>query len=176
MIYDGLSDYEFAFPGPLRDELTGAVLAGRKTSTTGLLIGYEHDDEPLSQVGQRSTMIGSAGQPLAILEVTEVRLLPLGEIDLQHALDEGEGFTSVAGWRTAHERFWHSDQMREHLGDPGFTVDDDTIAVAERFRVVSTIPGADVVQAAVAAEAAALIAGQRAASVPDLDRPTCCPP
>ncbi len=176
MIYDGLSDYEFAFPGALRDELTGAVLAGRKTSTTGLLIGYEHDAEPLPQAGERSTMIGSAGQPLAILELTEVRLVPLGEIDLAHAVDEGEGYTTVAGWRAAHERFWHSEQMRAYLGDPGFTVDDGTVAVAERFRVVSTIPCATAVDAAVTAEAAALIAGLRAAPGPDLDRPTCCPP
>ncbi|BCJ75579.1 hypothetical protein CS0771_51230 [Catellatospora sp. IY07-71] len=176
MIYDGLSDYEFAFPGPLRDKLTGAVLAGHKTSTTGLLIGYEHDAEPLPQAGQRSTMIGSAGQPLAILELTEVRLVPLGEVDLAHAADEGEGYPSVAGWRAAHERFWHSDQMRGYLGDPGFTVDDDTVAVAERFRVASVIPGAQAVNAALAAEAAALVAGLRAVPEAALDRPTCCPP
>ncbi|GAA0960543.1 hypothetical protein GCM10009554_75770 [Kribbella koreensis] len=28
---------EFGFPGPLRDQLVGAVLAGTKTSTTGLV-------------------------------------------------------------------------------------------------------------------------------------------
>jgi hypothetical protein len=29
---------EFGFPGPLRDQLVGAILAGTKTSTTGLVV------------------------------------------------------------------------------------------------------------------------------------------
>ncbi|MQA09688.1 MAG: hypothetical protein GEU98_14265 [Pseudonocardiaceae bacterium] len=32
-----------------------------------------------------------------------------------------------------HEWFWHSAEMRSALGLPGFTVDDDTIVVAQRF-------------------------------------------
>ncbi len=42
----------------------------------------------------------------------------------------------MAGWRAAHEGFWHSAQMREEIGDPGFTVGDDTLVVAQEFRVV----------------------------------------
>jgi hypothetical protein len=34
---------EFAFPGPLPDQLVAVILAGAKTTTSGLLIGYEHD-------------------------------------------------------------------------------------------------------------------------------------
>ncbi|MEU8506524.1 ASCH domain-containing protein, partial [Streptomyces brevispora] len=90
-------------------------------------------------VGERSALIDSDGREIAVLEVTEVRILRLGDIDLQHVLDEGEGDTSVAQWRAGHERFWHSDEMREGLGDPEFTVDDDTLVVAERFRVVELI-------------------------------------
>lgn len=176
MIYDGLSDYELGFPGPLRDKLVAAVLSGSKTSSTGLLIGYEHDGEPLPQADQRSTLIDSDGQPVAILEVTEVRQVPLGEIDLAHAIDEGEGHTSVADWRAGHESFWHSAEMRGYLGQPEFTVDDDTVAVAERFRVASLIPDAATVDVAVAAESAALVAALRAAPPEDLDRLTCCPP
>jgi uncharacterized protein YhfF len=63
-------------------------------------------------------------------------VLRLGEVDLQHALDEGEGYASVAEWRAGHEAFWHGDEMREALGEPGFVVDDGTLVVAERFRVV----------------------------------------
>lgn len=32
---------EFAFPGPLRDQLVAAILDGSKTSTTGLVADYE---------------------------------------------------------------------------------------------------------------------------------------
>ncbi|SCD76959.1 Uncharacterized protein YhfF [Streptomyces sp. BpilaLS-43] len=125
-----------AFPGPVRDQLVEAVLRGEKVSTTGLLAEYEAEREELPPVGERSALIDSGGREVAVVELTEVRVLPLGSVDLRHALDEGEGYTSVAAWRTAHEAFWHSAEMREGLGDPTFTVDDDTMVVAERFRVV----------------------------------------
>jgi uncharacterized protein YhfF len=72
-----------------------------------------------------------------VIETTGVRVLRLAEVDLDHALGEGEGYTSVAGWRAAHERFWHSPEMRAELGDPGFTVSDDTLVVAETFRLAA---------------------------------------
>lgn len=37
---------EFAFPGPLRDQLVAAILSGTKTTTSALLAGYG-PDEPL---------------------------------------------------------------------------------------------------------------------------------
>jgi uncharacterized protein YhfF len=71
-----------------------------------------------------------------VIEVTEVRIVRLADVDLQHALDEGEGFESVEQWRSGHESFWHSAEVRAEIGDPNFTVDDDTLVVAERFRLV----------------------------------------
>ncbi|MCG6493025.1 ASCH domain-containing protein [Kitasatospora sp. A2-31] len=130
---------EFAFPGPLRDQLVAAVLSGAKTSTTGLVADYEHENEPLPQAGVRSAVIDSAGTVVAVTETTEVRVVPLAEVDLQHALDEGEGYTTVAEWREVHEGFWHGPQMRAALGDPEFTVHDGTPVVLERFRLVADL-------------------------------------
>ncbi|MFE6865345.1 ASCH domain-containing protein [Kitasatospora sp. NPDC057692] len=130
---------EFAFPGPLRDLLVGAVLSGAKTSTTGLLTEYERAGEPLPAVGTRGAVVDSAGRIVAVTETTEVRVVPLGEVDLRHALDEGEGYASVAEWRAGHERFWHGAELRAALGDPAFTVDDTTAVVLERFRLVADL-------------------------------------
>lgn len=141
-----LKPFLLAFPGPLRDRLVRAVLDGVKVSTTGLLAEYEAEKEELPPVGERSALIDSDGREVAVLEVTEVRVLRLGDIDPRHVTDEGEGHASVAEWRADHERFWHGAEMREALGDPGFTVDDDTLVVAERFRVVE--PAAPVADAA----------------------------
>lgn len=127
---------EFAFPGPLRDQLVTAILDGSKTSTTSLVIQYEHDGDPLPEAGSRSVLVDSDDRPVGIIEVTGVRVVPLAEVDLAHALDEGEGYADVAAWRDGHERFWHSEGMRAALGDPEFTVDDSTPAVLERFRLV----------------------------------------
>jgi uncharacterized protein YhfF len=128
---------EFAFPGPLRDELVAAIVSGAKTTTTGLVADYEHEGEPLPRPGERAVVIDSAGEPVTVIETVAVRVIRLADVDLAHALGEGEGYDSVAGWRAAHERFWHSDELRAALDDPDFTVDDDTLVVAEEFRLVT---------------------------------------
>ncbi|MFI5831432.1 ASCH domain-containing protein [Streptomyces sp. NPDC051578] len=130
---------EFAFPGPLRDRLVATILDGSKTATTALLAQYEHEGEPLPSVGRRSVVVDSDDRPVAIIEVTEVRVEPLGKVDISHAVDEGEGYTTVKDWRAEHELFWHSDEMRQVLGDPRFTVHDATPAVLERFRVAARL-------------------------------------
>jgi len=132
-----LSVGEFAFPGPLRDQLVAAILSGAKTTTSGLLVGYERDGEPLPRPGDRWVVIDSAGEPVTLVEVVAVRVIRLADVDLAHAVGEGEGFGSVAEWRAAHEAFWHSDEARAELGDPAFTVNDDTPVVAEEFRLVA---------------------------------------
>jgi len=127
---------EFAFPGPLRDQLVAAILDGTKTTTTGLIANYEYEGSPLPRPGQREAVIDSAGIRVAVIELTAVRVIRLGDVDLAHAVGEGEGYTSVAEWRAGHEEFWHSAEMRAALGDPGFTVDEDTMLVLEEFRLV----------------------------------------
>lgn len=130
---------EFAFPGPLRDQLVAAILGGAKTSTTGLVVDYEHEGEALPEVGERVVVIDSDERPVAVIETTEVRVVPLSEVDLAHVIDEGEGDRSIAEWRANHESFWHGEEMREALDDPEFTVDDATLAVLQRFRLVADL-------------------------------------
>ena len=113
-----------------------AILSGAKTSTSSLMLGYERENEPLPEVGQLSAVLDSAGRRVAVIEVTEVQIVRLADVDLQHALDEGEGYESVKQWRSGHERFWHSAEVRAEMGDPEFTVNDDTLVIAERFRLV----------------------------------------
>jgi uncharacterized protein YhfF len=127
---------EFGFPGPLRDQLVAAIRNGSKTTTSGLVADYEHEGEPLPWPGLRQAVVDSAGNRVAVIETTAVRVIRLGDIDLAHALGEGEAYSSVADWRAGHERFWHSAEMRDALGDPGFTVNDDTLVVAQAFRLV----------------------------------------
>lgn len=131
---------EFAFPGPLRDQLVAAILAGAKTTTSGLVADYDHEEAPLPRPGDRDVVIDSAGEPVAVIETVAVRVVRLADVDLAHALGEGEGYRSVAEWRAGHEDFWHCDEMRAAIGDPAFTVDDDTQVVAVTFRLITDEP------------------------------------
>jgi uncharacterized protein YhfF len=81
-------------------------------------------------------MVDSDGRRVAIVETTAVSIARLGHVDLAHVIDEGEGYDTVADWRTAHVRFWECDEMRELQGDENSTVTDSTELVLERFRLV----------------------------------------
>ena len=130
-LIDGLPVAEFGFRGtPLRATLVDAILRGEKTATASLVQQYERDEEDLPRPGTRSVVVDNEDRPLAVIETTEVRLLRVGDVDLQFALDEGEGFESVEGWRRAHDDFWA--RAGEH-------VTDETAFVAERFRLVGRL-------------------------------------
>lgn len=137
--WPGATKGEYAFPGPLRDRLLAAILDGTKTSTSSLLAGWQVDGDRLPRVGEREVLISSAGLPVGITETTGVRVVPLGEVDLGHALDEGEGFRDVAEWRAGHERFWASDEVRAELDDPHLTIDDATPVVLQRIRLLERL-------------------------------------
>lgn len=136
-----LNTWGFADPGPLRDELTAAALAGAKTTTASLLAEFEMDDAELPKEGQRDVLVDSAGRPVAVVETISCRVCRLAEVDDQHAIDEGEGYADAAEFRIAHEGYWNSyiDQVRAKLGDATFALGDDTPVVLERFRIVERL-------------------------------------
>ena len=141
--YAQLPIAEFAFPGPLRDQLVRAILNETKTSTTGLALAYEIEREPLPRPGQRSVVVDSHDRPVAVIEITGVAVVALGEVDLAHVVDEGEGYIAVDAWRRSHEKFWRSEEMLTILGD-AFVVEDTTLVVLERFRLVERLTSATV--------------------------------
>ena len=101
------------------------MLAGDKTATAGLHGVFE--DDPTPEVGERFRVEDAQRVARAIVEVTEARVIPASQIDLQFARDEGEGFESVEEWHEAHERFFER------------TIEPDTLISAIRFRVVERL-------------------------------------
>jgi uncharacterized protein YhfF len=99
------------------------VLRGEKTATAGLA---ELDEDP-GAAGDRCLLLGFDDEPVGIVELTEVRVVPAGDIDVGFARDEGEGFESVEDWRVAHERFFEQ------------PIDAETQIVAVRFRLVERL-------------------------------------
>lgn len=126
---------EFAFPGPVRDTIVAAIEAGTKTATSSLLREYEVAGERVPHVGFRGVLVDSAGRRRVVLETTNVELVPLRDVSLEHAVSEGEGYASVDEWRAGHVRFWSSAEMQDELGDD-FTVEESSVVVLERFEIV----------------------------------------
>ncbi len=115
--------------GELQDQLVAAVLAGEKTATTSLHRSYLAEGEPLPQPG-RQRLMARDGSVAGVVEVTEVQILPIGEITDEIAWAEGEGFADAADWRRSHEQFWES------VGEsPGGPLPEEELVVLERFRI-----------------------------------------
>ncbi|MET1060882.1 MAG: ASCH domain-containing protein [Nocardioides sp.] len=110
------------------DELLALVLDGSKTATASALRDYESDEEPLPETGSLSILLDGAGHPQALIEVTDVRVVPFDEVDEEFARLEGEGDLSLGYWRDEHRRFFTS------VGSTEF--DDGMSVVLEQFRVV----------------------------------------
>ena len=135
-----LGAWGFAFPGPLRDELTALALSGLKTTTAGLHAEMEADGEALPEPGLREILLDSEERPVALIETVACRVVRLADVDDRHAIDEGEGYANAADFRVSHERFWNGymDDLRRRIG-PDFTIDDDTLVVLQRIRVVERL-------------------------------------
>jgi uncharacterized protein YhfF len=120
---------ELGTPGAMREKLNALVVAGRKTATAALLVeDYEAEGEVLEEVGERLVLVDDLLRGLAILEVDNVEVLPFAAVPWDFADAEGEGFTSIDGWRSGHLRFWQTS---------GTQVSDTTSIVCLRFHVVT---------------------------------------
>ena len=130
---------EFGFPGPLRDRLVAAILSGEKTASAGLLEEFRREGLPIVAAGTRELVVDSNGVGVAVIENVEVQTKRMADVDLAFAIDEGEGFKTVEQWRDAHVRFFTSPETVALLGDPPVPIDDDTLVVCFRFRVVEVL-------------------------------------
>jgi uncharacterized protein YhfF len=110
------------------DELLQLVLDGTKTATASALWDYEAEGEALPEVGSLSILLDGSGHPRALINTTQVAVVPFDEVDEEHARLEGEGDRSLAHWRTDHERFFSEASAR------GF--EPDMPVVLERFEVI----------------------------------------
>ncbi|OII10841.1 ASCH domain-containing protein [Curtobacterium sp. MCBA15_009] len=112
------------------DDLLALVLDGTKDGTASSLWDYEAADEALPAVGDLAVVLDGAGAPRAVIEVSDVRVVPFDEVDEDHARAEGEGDRTLGWWRREHEAYW-----RAHSENPrGF--EPDMPVVCERFRLV----------------------------------------
>jgi uncharacterized protein YhfF len=125
------SAWPFGDSPQMANKLGGLVKAGIKTATCSPLWAYEETEKSLPEVGEYSVILDGDGQPICIIETTEVILRTFSEVDAQFAHDEGEGDRSLESWREAH---WHF--FSQLLANLDQKPDIDMPIVCERFRVV----------------------------------------
>ena len=115
----------------MADELGALIASGTKTAACSALWEYEADGEPLPEAGVKTIVLDGNGDPLCIVETTEVKVVPYDRVDASFAYEEGEGDRSLEYWQEAHWRFFS-----RTLPDVGREPTTDMPLVCERFRVV----------------------------------------
>ena len=112
-------------------ELGALIASGSKTATCSALWEYEAEGEPLPETGLKTIVLDGNGDPMCIIETTEVEVRPYSEVDARFAYEEGEGDRSLEYWREAHWRFFS--RTLPNIGKEPAT---DMPLVYERFRVI----------------------------------------
>lgn len=123
--------FAFGDTPAVSDKLAALVVAGRKKATASLPIQSEAEGTRLPAAGDLSIVTLGDGTPVAIIETTDVRLVPFGAVDAAFAAEEGEGDLSLAWWRAAHTTFFG--RVVARLGG---RLDDTSVVVCERFRLL----------------------------------------
>ena len=115
----------------LANELGQLVLKGTKTATCSTLWEWQAEAEPLPTVGIHTIVLDGDGQPLCIIQTTEVTIRAFNEVDAQFADEEGEGDRTLESWRRGHWQYFA--RVLPHIGKAPTR---DMPLVCERFLVV----------------------------------------
>lgn len=115
----------------MADELGALIRSGTKTATCSALWEYETEGEALPVVGTKTIVLDGRGDPLCIVETTEVEVRRFDRVDERFAYEEGEGDRSLQYWREAHRNFFS-----RTLPAVGKEFTPEMPLVCERFRVL----------------------------------------
>jgi uncharacterized protein YhfF len=127
----GFTAWHFGTGGRMADELVELVLFGNKRATTGSLWSYEHEGDPLPQVGEFSVVTDGSGTARCVIRTTQVEVVPFSSVDAEFAAAEGEGDLSLEYWREGHWRYFTAE-----LAAFGRQAEPDMPVVCERFELV----------------------------------------
>lgn len=122
---------EYGDSPELADQLVNLILEGKKTATCCSQFEYEYDKEALPKVCEKRIVVDGRGNPVCIVEIVEVSIIPFCEVDEKFAHEEGEGDRSLEYWRRGHWNYFS-----RVLPRIGGEAKEDMNLVCERFKVV----------------------------------------
>lgn len=115
----------------MADELGTLIADGTKTGTCSALWEWEAEDETIPKQGIITIVLNGEGEPLCIVETTEVSIRNYNEVDADFAHAEGEGDLSLEYWREAHMNFFS-----RILPKIGKEFSEEMPLVCERFKLI----------------------------------------
>jgi len=115
----------------MADELGGLIINGTKTATCSSFWEWEAEGEKPPEPGSITIVLNGRGEPIAIVETTEVTIHKYNEVDAEFAREEGEGDLSLKYWQEPHKSFFS-----RSLPEIGKEFSEDMPLVCERFRLI----------------------------------------
>ena len=122
--WEALESFSFGDTPEMAGRLLAFVLGGSKRATC-----WSVADGQQTHIGKQMVVLDGAGKPRAIVETIELEQRRFCDVDLQFAIDEGEGDETLEDWRRGHRGYF------ERNG--GF--DPEMVLWCERFRLVEVI-------------------------------------
>ena len=115
----------------MADDLLAYVVSGEKTATSGMVLDFENDGDPIPVKGDRSIILNGKQEPICIIEMVNVQRKKYKEVDEVFALKEAEGFKTLQDWRDVH---WDFFTRRSKV--LGVELTEDVELVCMEFKVI----------------------------------------
>jgi uncharacterized protein YhfF len=122
--WSSFETFSFGDSPEMADRLLDYVVNGQKRATC-----WSVADGQQTEVGKRMVVLNGKGEAAAIVKTIELTQKRFCDVDLQFALDEGEGDETLEDWRAGHRTYF------ERNG--GFSP--DMMLWCERFELVERI-------------------------------------
>ncbi|MFH7819622.1 ASCH domain-containing protein [Neobacillus thermocopriae] len=123
-------EYKDAFQfGVSPDWLADLVIKGKKTATASGFVFYELEKEEIPKAGEYYIVLDGKEEPVAVIQIQSVEVVPMNKVTEEFALAEGEG--DYQDWWEAHEKFF-TESLKEY--DMEFSP--SMLVVCERFKKV----------------------------------------
>lgn len=115
----------------MADDLLAYVVSGEKTATSGMVLDFEHDGDPVPKKGDKSIILNGKKEPKCVIEYINVQQKKFKEVDEVFALKEAEGFKSLQDWRDLH---W--DFFTRRCKDLGVPLTEEIMLVCMEFKLI----------------------------------------
>ena len=115
-------------------ELAELVILGKKIATASLVEFNETHPESAPINNGFSVVTDFEGNPLCVIQTTEIRYLPFDKVDAQFASDEGEGDQTLEYWREVHHQCF-----TKEAEDFNLEFNESSLICCERFRLIYSL-------------------------------------
>ncbi len=112
-------------------ELAELVIEGKKRATASLVEFNKLHPELAPSDDGCSVVTDFEGNPMCVIQTTEIRHIPFTEVGAAFAFDEGEGDRSLEYWRDVHRRYF-----TKEAAENGLEFNENSLVCCERFKLL----------------------------------------